>query len=246
MIKKLMIGAITLGVFSACTGSETQSVDVASDSSASVAQAFVGQVTNVDSLAAFQIEGNQVKAYTCGGDDTFEAHTAWFSGEIGEDKKVRLTSADNRVIVGSFPDHKITAPPQGITAPPQGITAPPQGLLPNLSFFTLAEEPTADATVSGRGDMTFPDGKKVEWTVSKTTTKASGLYRFEDNEVVVGVIVHNDGRVFGAASSKETKKIIGQTKLMQPVGTERCLSVEVNGKTYAIEPLGESGACQKN
>lgn len=245
MLKKGMILAFTLSFFTACTTPETSSTSQASsEASGSATQAFVGQVTGVDSLAAFRIEGNQVKAYTCGGDDTFEEHTAWFSGEIGEDKKVNLKSNDNRIIIGSFPGHKITAPPQAITAPPQAITAPPQALLPNFGFFIMKEGNANQSSVAGSGEMAFPDGKKVEWTVEKTKTDASGLYRYEDDEVVVGVIVHNDGRVFGAASSKETKKIIGQTTLAEPVGKKRCLKVEVNGKSYSVEPFGEAGACK--
>jgi hypothetical protein len=45
------------------------------------AEMYVGVVENSDALVAIVIDGEQILAYSCGGEESWQTHTSWFSSQ---------------------------------------------------------------------------------------------------------------------------------------------------------------------
>ena len=48
---------------------------------AQAAEMYVGVVENSDALVAIIVDGDQVLAYSCGGEQNWQTHTSWFSSQ---------------------------------------------------------------------------------------------------------------------------------------------------------------------
>ena len=197
-----------------------------------IAIEYVGEITNSDALVGLFIQGNQAKAYMCGGDKSWKTNTAWFSG-TAQDGNLQLSSKDGRQLAGYFP---VTAPPRGITEKPSQITSPPMG-------FTTLTTPE-----SATGSIVLSDKTELTWSaVPALTEKGAGLYRLEDTSknLLAGVVVHNDGRSNGVLNQGGTKPTTFQLKLLNPADPSRCLKVmaleSTTTETFRIAPITAGG-----
>ena len=126
---------------------------------------FVGHVLNSDALVAFTVEGNQISAYACGGEQTLGL-SGWFRGNV-DGSRIEVNSDNQSVIKGSW----------------------------------SAAGP--DQASSAAGDITLPDGSKMQWQVDAARDKSpAGLYRYAESNQSAGVIITNDGQAQGVYSMK--------------------------------------------
>jgi len=68
------------------------------------ATVYVGSVAGTDALVALVVEGTRVTAYTCGGEDGWQALTAWLDGELLEGRRVALGDGWGLELTGELAD----------------------------------------------------------------------------------------------------------------------------------------------
>ena len=200
----------------------------------SEAIAFTGKIRNTDILVALHIDGQAVTGYVCGGDETWSTVTGWLKGTLPDKagEAIQLNHKSGRSLTVNIPQEYITAPPQAITAPPQAITAPPQALRPV-------------GNAQAVGILSTPEKTTYQVTLDfSAADNASGLYRHQQAEVDVGVIVTNDGYATGVVMDSQSKEPQSQTRLKEDLQPQKCIQVQAGELTLSMAALHAQNACE--
>ncbi len=64
------------------------------------ARVLVGDIEGTDIVLGALLDGDTLAVYQCGGDDTFDSHTLWFRGAIGDDDTFEV-ERDGLTLVGT-------------------------------------------------------------------------------------------------------------------------------------------------
>lgn len=111
--------------------------------------------------------------------------------------------------------------------------------------FSAANAPLSK---TAQGKVSLADGTILNWTASVASPETpAGLYRMEDPNTLMGLIVNNDLRVQGVVYKKLTqdKTDSFQLKLIEGLNSSRCLQVGFNStanllQTFNIGPIGNN------